>query len=274
VDGPLKFVVSLLLDHNNCDREMRTLVEKVIKNIGFRNGISDVELCYYDVDVLSDWFHMKKSLHPQQMARKVILRWLDDLFSTQITTSNGLGTNVVIGGDDNGTVSEKVVMKSDIDRVKLRKNAYSNPNFRQASETDVTDNTEDNDVRCHQRMCLNLIELFHGQIDIGDEDYTDAELVKQQISQPILATLNRKPSCEEDMMSPSSNSSWSQYYENQISPTVNGNDFSHHHTHTSPHQAKASKQYQGFRNSVLKFLPFCLGKRRDTISVMSVGILM
>jgi hypothetical protein len=79
VSGPLRTIISLLLD-SACDRETRTHAEQVLVAIGFR-GTCDLELCQFDVDLLVEWFNMKKSLKPQQLARKLLRHWIEDLFN-------------------------------------------------------------------------------------------------------------------------------------------------------------------------------------------------
>ena len=80
VVGPLKGIVSILSDYKT-ERAMRDEAERVMRNLGFREGARDAELVSFDTQLLSDWFNLKMSLEPQLLALRVIERWIaDDLF--------------------------------------------------------------------------------------------------------------------------------------------------------------------------------------------------
>ena len=77
INGPLKEIIGFLNDYTCC-QETRTAAENVIKTLGFTGGLSDVEMCAFDVELLRDWFNLRMSLHPQLLAARVLERWLSE----------------------------------------------------------------------------------------------------------------------------------------------------------------------------------------------------
>ena len=47
VAGPLRTIVSLLLDASG-DRDTRRAAENVLRAVGFKNGLRDLEMCQFD----------------------------------------------------------------------------------------------------------------------------------------------------------------------------------------------------------------------------------
>ena len=41
----------------------------------------DLEVCQFDVELLGEWFTIKKSMPPQLLARKLVTHWIEDLFN-------------------------------------------------------------------------------------------------------------------------------------------------------------------------------------------------
>ena len=64
---------------------MRTEAENVLKNLGFLGGVKDFECCGFDFELLRDWYAMKRSIKPQQIAQVVIQDWIDNLFQEVFT---------------------------------------------------------------------------------------------------------------------------------------------------------------------------------------------
>ena len=64
--GPLRTIItSLLLDHAACDRDTRREAENVLRAVGFSGGYSDLELCQFDIELLTDWYRMRAYVTPQ-----------------------------------------------------------------------------------------------------------------------------------------------------------------------------------------------------------------
>jgi hypothetical protein len=51
-------------------------------NIGFTGGIYDFELCHYDVEVMFDWFYLRRSFPPQSLCQQLVNDWVAALFAT------------------------------------------------------------------------------------------------------------------------------------------------------------------------------------------------
>jgi hypothetical protein len=107
VTGPLKEIVGIINDYNSSDQETRIAAQKVLHNIGFQGGLSDVEMCSYDVQLLIDWYELKMSLHPQSLARQCIQSWISELFVNDLYKNNekdsplSFGTSVTQLNSDN-----------------------------------------------------------------------------------------------------------------------------------------------------------------------------
>ena len=80
VAGSLRTIISMLLDAT-CDRDTRSASEDVLKAVGFIGGMRDLEVCQFDVELLGEWFTIKKSMPPQLLARKLVTHWIEDLFN-------------------------------------------------------------------------------------------------------------------------------------------------------------------------------------------------
>eukprot|EP01034_Spumella_vulgaris_P022664 gene22664-28808_t len=89
VEGPLRSIISLLVNPKN-DRETRAAAEEVLKNVGFLGGVKDFELCGFDFEILRDWYAMKRSLKPQDLASSILKEWIENLFSEAQATNNDI----------------------------------------------------------------------------------------------------------------------------------------------------------------------------------------
>ena len=76
----LRTIISMLLD-SSCDRDTRNAAEDVLKAVGFTGGMRDLEVCQFDVELLGEWFTIKKSMPPQMLARRLVSHWIEDLFN-------------------------------------------------------------------------------------------------------------------------------------------------------------------------------------------------
>jgi hypothetical protein len=76
----LRTIISMLLDAS-CDRDTRSAAEEVLKAVGFIGGMRDLEVCQFDVQLLGEWFTIKKSMPPQMLARRLVAHWIEDLFN-------------------------------------------------------------------------------------------------------------------------------------------------------------------------------------------------
>lgn len=80
VEGPLRTIISMLVDPKS-DRDVRAAAEEVLKNLGFRSGVKDFELCGYDFEILRDWYVMRRSQKPQDEALELLRDWVENLFN-------------------------------------------------------------------------------------------------------------------------------------------------------------------------------------------------
>lgn len=80
VSGPLRKVMGLMVDPRS-ERELRLACEQVLIASGFSGGEKDFQMCFYDFQILKDWFDLKRSLKPQALGHRMVLRWVDHLFS-------------------------------------------------------------------------------------------------------------------------------------------------------------------------------------------------
>ena len=83
VFGPLKSFVGILLDPYS-ERDIRILAEEVLNAVGF-HGLADLELCQYDVQLLLDWYKLRRLCTMQQLVFDYDLsQWLsNDLFGLE-----------------------------------------------------------------------------------------------------------------------------------------------------------------------------------------------
>lgn len=79
VEGPLRVIINIIVD-TNYENELRNLAERVLVNIGFHNGKTDLQVVANDYQQLVDWFYMRRSLRPQALAVDLLQQWIDTLF--------------------------------------------------------------------------------------------------------------------------------------------------------------------------------------------------
>jgi hypothetical protein len=93
VEGPLRTIITSLLLEQTADRDTRREAENVLRAVGFSGGYSDLELCQFDVELLTDWFKIRNFVTPQVLARRLVSHWIEDLFSGMPTTYDGIGSS-------------------------------------------------------------------------------------------------------------------------------------------------------------------------------------
>ena len=71
MEGPLRRVVGLMVDPNS-DKELRQAAEQVLVATGFSGGEKDFQMCFYDFQILQDWFTLKRSLKPQALGHRMV----------------------------------------------------------------------------------------------------------------------------------------------------------------------------------------------------------
>lgn len=71
MEGPLRSVVGLMMDPNS-DKELRQAAEQVLVACGFSGGEKDFQMCFYDFQILHDWFTLRRSLKPQALGHRMV----------------------------------------------------------------------------------------------------------------------------------------------------------------------------------------------------------
>lgn len=94
VFGPLKSFVGILLDPYS-ERDIRILAEEVLNAVGF-HGLADLELCQYDVQLLLDWYKLRRLCTIQQLVFDYDLQqWLsNELFNLDSDDDDDYTDNV------------------------------------------------------------------------------------------------------------------------------------------------------------------------------------
>jgi hypothetical protein len=80
MDGCMRSIVLILVNPTYA-REQRSAAEEVLKNCGFQSGLKDFEVCGFDYEILKEWYFLKRSLKPQEAAKRLLNVWIDRLFT-------------------------------------------------------------------------------------------------------------------------------------------------------------------------------------------------
>jgi hypothetical protein len=79
VEELLKTIVKLMIDPDS-DIALKLAAESVMKNLGFTNGVKDLELCQYDFSLLKEWYNIRSWVITQLHGAVLLNEWMVDLF--------------------------------------------------------------------------------------------------------------------------------------------------------------------------------------------------
>jgi len=82
VKSSLKELLRLAVDSSG-DKELQSLAQEALINLGFEGGAKDLELCCNDSSLLMDWFDMERSLEEQKAALNEVVFALEAIIADE-----------------------------------------------------------------------------------------------------------------------------------------------------------------------------------------------